>query len=115
MVIILESVPKKVNREVVLWKIADQYSYFLNCLKFDDPIYMAGMKEARTKFVANTHITILVRQLPPRCRGDWRYTSDFVSARALELLKKGTWESGELQYDHMVPKTKNIREICEKV
>lgn len=62
------------------------------------------MGEARSKFLANLHITIMKKQLPKKYN-DWRYSSDYVSECALEYLKKGKWESNTLQYDYMIPIT----------
>lgn len=100
------------SREVIMKLMAENYYYFLNTLNFKDEIYMAGMAEARTKFLANLHITLMKQQLPTKCK-NWRFSSDFVSERALEHLKKRKWNGHTLQYDHMIPKTKYIRKACE--
>lgn len=100
------------TRNEIMKVLAEKYCYFLNTLRFEDSIYMAGMSEARRKFLGNTHFSIVKNQLPKKYK-DWRFSSDFVSERALEHLKKGNWESNTLQYDHMVPKTKHIIKICE--
>lgn len=100
------------QREETMRILAEKYSYFLNTLKFDDDIYMVGMGEARTKFLANLHITIMKKKLQKKYN-DWRFGADYVSERALEHLMKGKWDSHTLQYDHMVPKTEYIRRVCE--
>ena len=102
-----------ITREETMQVLADNYCYFLKSLQFDNDIYMKGMGEARTKFLANSHITILKEYLPKRYT-DRRYSADYVSERALDLLLQGKWGDSELQYDHMVPKTMYIRTKCEE-
>lgn len=101
------------SREEIMRILAENYYFFLKNLPFENDIYLEGMGEARNKFLANLHITITKKYLPKK-RKDWRYTTDYISVRALELLKRGTWNSGELIYEHMVPKTRYIKEVCEK-
>lgn len=100
------------TREEIMKLMAEKYYYFLNVLKFEDEIYMAGMVEARRKFLANLHITIMKKGLPPKYK-DWRFSSDYVSESALKHLKNGKWDSNMLQYEHMVPKTEYIMKVCE--
>ncbi|MBO2944895.1 hypothetical protein JJQ72_13030 [Paenibacillus sp. F411] len=100
------------NREFVLRMLADSYFYFLKSLPFENESYMKGMREARTKFVANLHITLL-QEYMPKSRKDRRYTTDFVSPRALILLKSGSLKG--LSYEHIVPKTRFIKDQCEIV
>ncbi|GAB6422939.1 hypothetical protein bcgnr5378_04770 [Bacillus cereus] len=101
------------SREELMRVMAEKYAYFLQTLRFDDEVYMGGMREARSKFLANLQIYIMNKQLPKK-RKDWRYSSDYVSERALECLMKGKWDSKELQYDHMIPKSKYIKDVCEE-
>jgi hypothetical protein len=54
------------SREEIMRLMADKYTYFLKTLKFEDAIYMEGMGEARRKFLANLHITIMKKQLPTK-------------------------------------------------
>ncbi|KZE67929.1 hypothetical protein AWM68_17295 [Fictibacillus phosphorivorans] len=100
------------HRNEIMQLLAEKYYYFLNSLPFDDDIYMTGMGEARRKFLANLHITVMKKQLPPKYN-DWRFSSDYVSEQALKHLKLGKWDSNTLQYDHMVPKSDYIRKVCE--
>lgn len=100
------------SREEFMRIYADNYYYFLRSLPYDNEIYMKGMGEARTKFLANLHITTTKEYLPKGYK-NWRYTTDYVSEKALELLKKRQWGRGELVYEHIVPKTKYIKEACE--
>ncbi|WP_379968303.1 hypothetical protein [Ectobacillus sp. sgz5001026] len=93
--------------------LADNYYYFLKGLPFDNKLYMNGMGEARRKFLANLHITVLKEYLPKGYK-DWRYSTDYVSDKALELLKQKNWDKNELIYEHMVPKAKYIKDECEK-
>ncbi|MEH6937418.1 hypothetical protein V7056_06065 [Bacillus sp. JJ664] len=101
------------ERKEILKRVAEEYWYFLNSIRWDNELYKSGMKEARTKFLANLHITILTKHLPRGYRRRW-YTADYVSPRAIKLLQKGKWGSGELIYEHMVPKTEYIIKECEK-
>ncbi|MGS2776966.1 hypothetical protein ACVBAX_06260 [Robertmurraya sp. GLU-23] len=73
---------------------------------------MKGMGEARNKFLANIHITTTKEYLPYRYK-DWRYSTDFVSAKALELLKMRKWGEKELVFEHIVPKSRYIKVECE--
>jgi len=106
---------EKVNpsREETMQKLAQNYYYFLKSLPFSNTLYMNGMKEARNKFLANLHIVIMKEYLP-RGYKNWRYSTDFVSERALALLKKRKWGKGELVYEHIVPKTEFITRVCEQ-
>lgn len=101
------------TREEIMRLIAEKYVYFLHTLQFDDEIYMQGMREARGKFVANLHIAIMEEKMPKKYK-DRRYSSDYVSERALKHLIMREWGSKELQYEHMIPKTKYIKEVCEE-
>lgn len=101
------------SREEIMRILADNYYIFLRSLPFENDIYMEGMGEARIKFLANLHITITKKYLPKK-RKDRRYTTDYISHMALELLKRSSWSSGELIYEHMVPKTRYVKEVCEK-
>lgn len=100
------------TRERIMRTLADKYYYFLTVLPFEDELYMQGMVEPRRKFLANLHITLIRQSLPPAC-SDWRYSTDHVSEMALHLLQRGTWNKDELIYEHMVPKTRYIKEPCE--
>lgn len=101
------------TREEIIELMSKIYFRFLNTLPFDDDLYMGGMREGRTKFLSNLS-TEIIRKSFDSSKQDWRYTSDYVSQRALDMLKLGKWEKGSLIFEHIVPKTKHIRDVCEK-
>lgn len=101
------------SREEIMRMIAEKYNYFLQTLNFDDEMYMKGMGEARGKFVANLHIAIMKEEMPKKYK-DRRYSADYVSERALKHLETREWKAEEIQYEHMIPKTKYIKEVCEE-
>jgi hypothetical protein len=101
------------RQEKTSFGLSDHYYYFLKTLPFDNELYMKGMGEARRKFLANLHITILKKYLP-RGYSNWRYSKDYVSESALVFLKKRKWEENELIYEHMIPKSRYIKDVCEK-
>lgn len=104
------------ERPKIIEILADNYYFFLNSIPFNDEskrLYVNGMKEARTKFLANLHITLIEEKLPPGRKQRW-YGTDYVSEKALRLLKDKNWEKNELVYEHIVPKSEYIRDLCEK-
>ncbi|MEK4878757.1 MULTISPECIES: hypothetical protein [Paenibacillus] len=100
------------EREEIMRSLARHYYYFLNRLPFEDKIYMNSMREARNKFLANCHITLIKPHLPKKYN-NWRYSTDYVSMNALERLMNRKWESSELVYEHVIPKKNYIINECE--
>lgn len=91
--------------------LAKRYYDFLMTLPFDDQIYMQGISEGKRKFLSNAHIYLTTRNLPIK---DKRYTTDFITPSALKIIKTTSIKSSNLQYEHIVPKSKYIHDICEQ-
>lgn len=114
---LIESGAKMYSRQVIIDQLATHYYYFLSSLPFDNEDYIMGMQEARSKFIANFHITIVAKSLPKPFK-DRRYGTDFVSESALRILRVKQHlsdESGPLQYEHMIPKGRYIKDYCEQL
>jgi hypothetical protein len=92
--------------------LAENYFYFLQSLLYENNLYMEGMREARGKFLANLHITLIKSYLPKQYN-DRFYSTDFVTPKALELLQNKSWTSNELRYEHIIPKRRYIKDQCE--
>ncbi|MGE6756023.1 hypothetical protein ACQKFO_21715 [Rossellomorea sp. NPDC071047] len=101
------------TREKVMNLLAENYYYFLHTLPYDNKLYMEGMREARGKFLANLHISLLKNHLPYKHKERF-YSTDYVSLKALELLQNKNWNSNELRYEHMIPKKRYIQDQCEE-
>lgn len=99
------------RREDIISTLASKYYYFLNTLPFNDTLFMKGIHEGKGKFLANLHIYLATKDLPKKWN-DKRYSTDFVTPAALEVLKTNT-VSG-LEYEHLIPKKKYIQDICEQ-
>ncbi|MGN7403235.1 hypothetical protein ACTHO0_25625 [Cytobacillus praedii] len=95
------------EREEIIDTLTDHNFNFLSGLPFEDQIYMNAMKEARGKFLANCHI-VLSKSVLPRGYKNYRYSTDFVSADALLLLKQKKWDAYGLAYEHIIPKAEYI-------
>lgn len=100
------------NRTNTIQELANSYDYFLRTLPFHNETYMKGMAEARTKFIANLHIYLTTRDLPKGYK-ERRYGTDYVSVKALEVLTSHSTKG--LVYEHIVPKTKFIKNECENM
>ncbi|MCK2000491.1 hypothetical protein MZM54_03670 [[Brevibacterium] frigoritolerans] len=90
--------------------MAETYYKYLLSLDFENEYFMAGANEGKRKFLANLHIH-LINKRQPRGWKERRYSTDYVTKDALEVLR-GRSCAG-LVYEHIVPKTKYIQEICE--
>ncbi|MFT4413439.1 hypothetical protein [Bacillus sp. UMB0728] len=99
------------RREVIINTLASKYYYFLNTLPFDDTLFMKGIHEGKGKFLANLHIYLATKDLPKKWN-DKRYSTDFATPTALEVLKTNTVTG--LEYEHLIPKKKYIQDICEQ-
>ena len=101
----------ELNRDKIIEELAKRYYDFLMKLPFDDDLYMKGIGEGKRKFLTNAHIFLTTRNLPIK---DKRYTTDFITPSALEIIKTTPIKSSKLQYEHIVPKSKHIHDICEQ-
>jgi hypothetical protein len=98
------------ERKEMIKIMAETYYKYLQTLDFDNEYFMAGANEGKRKFLANLHIHLINKGLP-RGWKERRYSTDYVTKDALEVLKRKSCAG--LVYEHMVPKTKYIQEICE--
>ncbi len=80
-------------------------------LSFNDDLFMKGIHEGKGKFLANLHIYLATKNLPKKWN-DKRYSTDFVTTAALEVLKTNMVTG--LEYEHLIPKKKYIQDICEQ-
>lgn len=90
--------------------MAETYYKYLQSLDFDNEYFMAGANEGKRKFLANLHIHLIKKSQPVGWK-DRRYFTDYVTKDALEILKRKS--ANDLVYEHMVPKTKYIQDVCE--
>lgn len=101
----------EINREFIINILANRYYQFLCSLPYHDHLYMKGIHEGKGKFLANLHIHIATKDLPKKWN-DKRYSTDFVTPAALEILKNNSVNG--LEYEHLIPKKKYIQDICEQ-
>ncbi|MGE6897073.1 hypothetical protein [Priestia flexa] len=99
------------RREHIIRTLASKYYYFLTTLAFHDTLFMKGIHEGKSKFLANLHIYLATKDLPKKWN-DKRYSTDFAAPAALEVLKTNTVTG--LEYEHLIPKKKYIQDICEQ-
>ncbi|WML32235.1 hypothetical protein RCG24_10515 [Neobacillus sp. OS1-32] len=99
------------NREFIIQTLAKKYYQFLSALPYHDQLYMKGIHEGKGKFLANLHIHLVTKDLPKKWN-DKRYSTDFVTPAALEILKNNSVNG--LEYEHLIPKKKYIQDICEQ-
>ncbi|WP_249594324.1 hypothetical protein [Peribacillus frigoritolerans] len=98
------------ERNAMIKIMAETYYKYLHSLDFDDEYFMAGASEGKRKFLANLHIH-LIKKTQPTGWKERRFSTDYVTKDALEILKGKSYTG--LIYEHMVPKTKYIQEVCE--
>ncbi|NLP52036.1 hypothetical protein [Bacillus sp. RO1] len=98
------------GRKELIKIIAETYFKYLQSLDFNNEYFMAGAREGKRKFLANLHI-YLINMTQPRGWKDRRYSTDYITINALEILRNKSCAG--LVYEHIVPKTKYIQEVCE--
>jgi hypothetical protein len=74
------------KRENNISILASKYYDFLINLPYNDNLFMKGIHEGKGKFLANLHIYLATKELPKKWN-DKRYSTDFVTPAALEVLK----------------------------
>ncbi|MCM3768099.1 hypothetical protein [Neobacillus niacini] len=99
------------DRDSIINILANKYYQFLCNLPFHDQLYMKGIHEGKGKFLANLHINLATRNLPKNWN-DKRYSTEYVTPAALEVLKNHSVKG--LEYEHLIPKKKYIKDICEQ-
>ncbi|MED2737114.1 hypothetical protein [Bacillus toyonensis] len=97
-------------RNQIIKMLSEKYYIFLQSIPFEDELYMKGIGEGKRKFLANLHIYLTTKDLP-KGKKEKRYATDFVTPAALDILKKGSTIG--LVYEHLVPKSKYIQDVCE--
>jgi hypothetical protein len=101
----------KLSRAQIIDILSEKYYKFLISLPYEDEAYMKGIHEGKGKFLSNLHIYLSTKDLPKK-RNDKRYATDFITPKALEILKKGSTRG--LEYEHLIPKKKYIQDVCEQ-
>lgn len=99
------------QRNQVIKILSEKYYIFLQSVLFEDELYMKGIGEGKRKFLANLHIYLTTKDLP-KGKKEKRYSTDFVTPAALDVLKTGSTKG--LVYEHLVPKSKYIQNVCEE-
>jgi hypothetical protein len=99
------------NREIIIKTLANKYYKFLGAHPYHDQLYMKGIHEGKGKFLANLHIYLATKDLPKNWN-DKRYSTDFATPAALEILKNNSVNG--LEYEHLIPKKKYIQDLCEQ-
>lgn len=99
------------KRENIINILARKYYDFLIVLPYHDHLFMKGIHEGKGKFLANLHIYLATKDLPKKWN-DKRYSTDFVTPAAFEILKSNSVNG--LEYEHLIPKKKYIQDICEQ-
>jgi hypothetical protein len=101
----------KLTREQIHDILADKYYKFLLSLPYEDSYYMKAIHEGKGKFLANLHIYLATKDLPKK-HNDKRYSTDFITPRAQEIIR--TNSTNGLEYEHLVPKKIYIQDVCEQ-
>jgi hypothetical protein len=101
----------EINRDSIINILANRYYQFLCSLPYQDILYMKGIHEGKGKFLANLHIYLATKDLPKKWN-DKRYSTDFVTPAALDILRNNSVIG--LEYEHLIPKKKYIQDICEQ-
>lgn len=85
-------------------EIAIAYMKLLQCIEWNNPVFMRGIKEGLGKFVANAYISTL---------GVGKFKSaQYISPEALERINHKNYKG--LLYEHVVPKEEYIFGPCKK-
>lgn len=85
-------------------KYAETYYKFLMSIDWNDELYVEGIKEGKTKFLAN----MMVNSKP----GSRHLYGDYYTPAALEKVNNKDYSG--LVFEHIVPKTKYILKPCEE-
>ncbi|MBO7747913.1 hypothetical protein I8J29_27350 [Paenibacillus sp. MWE-103] len=99
----------QLSREEIIEELSEKYYYFLGSLRFNDHPYMKGIGEGKRKFLANLHIYLATRGLSSKNK---LYSTDFISLAAYDKLRNKNLKG--LQYEHIVPKSNYIHQVCEE-
>ncbi|MGN5650935.1 hypothetical protein [Bacillus sp. Brlt_9] len=98
-------------RSQLIKTLSEKYYIFLQSVPFEDELFMKGIGEGKRKFLANLHIYLTTKDLP-KGKKEKRYATDYVTPAALDILKRGSTKG--LVYEHLVPKSKYIQDVCEE-
>jgi hypothetical protein len=83
---------------------AQAYYDFLMTIHWDNPLYMVGINEGKTKFLSNMMVNSK--------RGSRHLYGDYYTSLAAEKVKNKDYKG--LVFEHIVPKTKYILRPCEE-
>jgi len=85
-------------------KYAETYYDFLMVIDWDNPLFVEGIKEGKTKFLSNMMVNSKV--------GSRHLYGDYYTPTAAEKVKNRDFKG--LVFEHIVPKTKYILKPCEE-
>ena len=99
---------KVLNRQKIITELSNTYLDFLTSIKWENELLLKGLREGKNKFLSNTYLHL--------CDGKYSIVN-FHSAEALLILNqnKGISKSGQLVFEHMIPKDKYIQKPCEEM
>ncbi len=99
---------KILKRQEIITLLSNIYFEFLKSIKWENELYLKGIKEGKNKFLSNTYLHI--------CGGKYGI-SNYHSKEALFILnnQKDLNRSGKLVFEHMVPKDKYVQKPCEEM
>ena len=85
-------------------KYAETYYDFLMVIDWDNPLFVEGIKEGKTKFLSNMMVNSK--------KGSRHLYGDYYTHTSLEKVRNRDFTG--LVFEHIVPKTKYIIKPCEE-
>ncbi|HKL87135.1 MAG TPA: hypothetical protein VJ861_12460, partial [Treponemataceae bacterium] len=88
--------------EILLEQVTQAYYDLLKSIKWDDKVFMAGIREGLNKFLSNAIIRT-------KGGGGKYFQGDYYTEAAIKKLKNNDTTT-EINYEHIIPKKKHIQE-----
>jgi hypothetical protein len=95
-------------RKEIIKTLSETYYSFLKNIEWNNELYLLGLREGKNKFLSNAYLHL--------CKGKYSI-SNYQSKEALSILNgdNGIQKSGNLVFEHMVPKDRYIQKPCEEL
>jgi len=96
----------ELSRSSIIKTLSETYFIFLQKMEWNNELYLSGIREGKNKFLSNTYLHL--------CKGKYSI-SNYQSKEALSILngENDIQKSGNLVFEHMVPKDRYIQKPCE--